>query len=289
MKKRNLIYITIIVICVISIIVAVYYQIFLSNEDSNNGNVITSQNTNQNQQNNAVKVDLEKTKIEFNSLFNNKLEDQGYSLSAVKKIKGLEAEDVIYTAYDINLQEEGQYDVKLKVPVFNIDGEIPGQVNVSTQAVFANKANDIFANSKTKGYSIYNIDYAAFLNENILSLVIRATLKEGDNAQRLIVQTHNYDINTGKSLTLNEVLSEQGILYKDVNKKIEEYIIEANKQAEAVSMAVTGQAVYKRDVNNAMYTTDNSNYFFLGLDGQIYILYPYGNSNFTSEIDIIKL
>lgn len=289
MKKRNLIYITIIIICVISIFAAVYYQIFGSNEDKNNTSVITNQNVIPSQQNITEKIDLEKTKTEFNGLFNNKLDDQGYSLSAVKKIKGLEAEDVIYTAYEIDLQEQGQYDVKLYVPVFNIDGEVPAQVNVSTQAVFADKANDIFANSKTKGYSIYNIDYAAFLNDNILSLVIRATLKEGDNAQRLIVQTHNYDINTGKLITLNEVLAQQGISYKDVNKKIEEYINEANKQAEAVSMAVTGQAIYKRDVNNAMYTTDNSNYFFLGLDGQIYILYPYGNSNFTSEIDIIKL
>lgn len=38
-----------------------------------------------------------------------------------------------------------------------------------------------------------------------------------------------------------------------------------------------------------MYVTDNVNHFFVGLDGQIYIVYPYGNSNFTSEIDIIKV
>ena len=38
-----------------------------------------------------------------------------------------------------------------------------------------------------------------------------------------------------------------------------------------------------------MYVTDNVQYFFVGLDGEIYIVYPYGNSNFTSEIDIVKI
>ena len=66
---------------------------------------------------------------------------------------------------------------------------------------------------------------------------------------------------------------------------------EANEQAEAISqaLAATGQSVYKRDINNAMYVTDNVNHFFVGPDGQIYIIYPYGNANFTSEIDIIKI
>ena len=51
----------------------------------------------------------------------------------------------------------------------------------------------------------------------------------------------------------------------------------------------TGQIVYKRDLNNAMYLTENATNFFLGKDGQIYIVYAYGNNNVTSEIDIIKL
>ena len=126
---------------------------------------------------------------------------------------------------------------------------------------------------------------------SFLSLVIKSTLKEGNNPQRIIVQTYNYDISTGKKLALNEVLEAKGISTKEVNKKIELQVTEANKNAEALSdaLANAGQTVYKRDVNNAMYVTDNVNHFFVGLDGQIYIVYPYGNSNFTSEMDIIKV
>ncbi|MBP3255251.1 MAG: hypothetical protein J6M60_02015 [Clostridia bacterium] len=284
MKKRNLIYIAIIVICVISVFVAVYYQLFVEN---NKPNVVEIGNNTPINDTKQDEIDLEKIKDEFNNLFDNKFNKQGYDTSSIKKIKALEAEDVVYMGYEIDKEETGKYDVNLHVPIFNVDGEAASQVNSSTQSVFANKANDIFANAKV--FTIYNIDYTAYLNDNILSLVIRATLKEGDNAQRLIVQTHNYDIKSGKIITLNELLTRRGIAYKEVNSKIEKYINEANKQAQAVSMALSGQSVYIRDVNNAMYVTDNSNYFFIGPDGDIYILYPYGNSNYTSEIDIIKI
>lgn len=285
MKKRNIIYIIISAICVISIFVAVYYQLFVENKkQQSTGNTISStQNNNINDEN----IDLEAIKDEFNNLFNNKIDKQGYDDSLVKKIKTLESEDIVYMAYEYEREESGKYNVKLRIPVFNIDGQVAKQVNDSTQAVFANKANDIFANSKV--YTIYNIDYTAYLNENILSLVIRATLKEGDSAQRLIIQTHNFDIETGKLITLNELLDQRKISNQYVNSVIEKYIKEANKQAEAISMALTGQSVYKRDINNAMYVTDNTNYFFVGPEGQIYILYPYGNSYATSEIDIVKI
>ena len=285
MNKRNLIYISISIICVIAIFVAVYYQIFLSNERQTVQN--TYNEVGQQVEEKEETIDLEKVKEEFNALFTNKFNTQGYDTSSIKKIKELQAEDVVYMAYDFTKEEPGKYDVSIRIPIFNIDGEVAKQVNNSTQSVFANKANDIFANPGV--YTIYNIDFTAYLNDNILSLVIRATLKEGNNAQRLIIQTHNYDIKTGRLITLNELLTQKGIAYKDVNSKIEKYINEANKQASAVSMALTGQNVYTRDINNAMYVTDNSTYFFMGPNGDIYILYPYGNSNYTSEIDIVKI
>ena len=105
------------------------------------------------------------------------------------------------------------------------------------------------------------------------------------------MQTYNFDVKTGKKLSLNEVLEQQGIDEKEVNKKIEKQVEEANKRANAISQAMmqAGQSVYKRDINNAMYVTDNVNYFLVGENGQIYIIYPYGNTNFTSEMDIIKI
>ena len=286
MKKRNLIYIAISIICVFAIFIAVYYQIFKKDntqvaQNSQNNNVVVIDTQKEDE------IDLEKIKEEFDNLFSNKFDDQGYDVSKVKKIKGLEANDIIYNTGDYNYQLEGKYDIKFSVPVFNVDGEMAGQVNKIIQEVFLNKASDIYKNSNE--YTIYNFDFTGYLNENIISFVLRATLKEGNKAQRLLIQTANYDISTNKFVTLNDVLLMKGISTKDVNKKIEKYIEEANKQSEAISMVVTSQNVYKRDLNNAMYSTDYVSYFFIGPDGDIYILYPYGNTNYTSEIDIIKI
>ena len=285
MKGRNILYIVIGAICVIAIIAGVYYQIF-GDKNSNTNTMISEENVIVDE--NGV-IDPETLKEEFNSLFDNSFNDQGYDTSSVTKIAGLEEQDVIYAAYNIRDDKDGKYSVNINLPVFNVDGDIATEFNNTTQSIFANKANEILGNSQV--YTIYDIEYTSYLNENILSVVIKSTLKEGNNPQRIIVQTYNYDITTGQKVSLNDVLKAKEIETKDVNKKIEKQVEEANKRAEAVSQALaqTGQAVYKRDINNAMYVTDNVNHFFIGLDGQIYIIYPYGNSNFTSEMDIIKI
>lgn len=284
MKKRNILYIAIAAICVIAIIVGVYAQVF---GDKPKQNTIKNEVINTGDDDTAT--DPEVLKQEFNSLFNNSFDDQGYDKTSIKKLAGYEEQDVIYAVYRIKEEKNEKYSVNINIPVFNVDGEVASEFNATTQSIFANKAGNVLSNSQS--YTIYDVEYVGYLNENVLSLVIKSTLKEGNNPQRIIVQTYNYDITTGKKLTLNEVLEAKGISEKEVNKKIELQVTEANKNAEALSeaLASAGQTVYKRDVNNAMYVTDNVNHFFVGLDGQIYIVYPYGNSNFTSEIDIIKV
>ncbi len=284
MKKRNILYIAISAICVIAIIVGVYAQVF---GDKPKQNTIKNEVINTGDDDTAT--DPEVLKQEFNSLFNNSFDDQGYDKTSIKKLAGYEDQDVIYAVYRIKEEKDEKYSVNINIPVFNVDGEVASEFNATTQSIFANKAGNVLSNSQS--YTIYDVEYVGYLNENILSLVIKSTLKEGNNPQRVIVQTYNYDITTGKKLTLNEVLEAKGISEKEVNKKIERQVTEANKNAEALSEALAGagQTIYKRDVNNAMYVTDNVNHFFVGLDGQIYIVYPYGNSNFTSEMDIIKV
>lgn len=284
MKNRYIIYIVVSIICVIAIVVGVYYQIF---ENKPKQNIITNEIIDNIDPDKAI--DPELLKEEFNSLFDNSFDDQGYDTNLIQKIQGLEEQDIIYAAYNIKEEKDERYSVDINLPVFNVQGNVAAEFNGITQSLFANKANDVL--SKSEKYTIYNVEYTSYLNENILSLVIKSTLKEGDSAQRIIVQTYNYDIQTGKKLTLNEVLEAKGIKLRDVNKKIERQVEEANRQAEAIAEALiqSGQTVYTRDINNAMYVTDNVNHFFLGLDGQIYIIYPYGNSNFTSEMDIIKV
>lgn len=283
MNKRYILYIAIAIICIIAIVTGVYYQVFGNKPKQN---IVANNEMIDNTDKNDV-IDPEQLKEEFNKLFHNSFDNQGYDTTAIERLKNHEDQEVIYAAYNIKEEKDERYSVNINIPVFNVAGA--EECNSTTQSIFANKANEVL--SQSEKYTIYNVEYTSYLNDNILSLVIKSTLKEGNSAQRVIVQTYNYDIETRKKLTLNEVLEQKQIATKEVNKKIEIQVEEANKQAEAIASALaqSGQAVYRRDINNAMYVTDNVNHFFLGLDGQIYIIYPYGNSNFTSEMDIIKI
>lgn len=285
MKKRVILYVIISAICIIAIIAGVYYQIFGSK--NKNTNIVTNQVDTTVDENGVI--DPEVLKEEFDSLFDNSFNSQDYETSSIQKITGLEEQDIIYAACNINEEKDEKYNVDINLPVFNVQGDVATEYNNTTQKIFADKATEVLTNSKE--YTVYNVEYTSYLNDNILSVVIKSVLKEGDNPQRVIVQTYNYDIKTGKKLSLNDVLEQQGIDEKEVNKKIEKQVEEANKRANAISQAMmqAGQSVYKRDINNAMYVTDNVNYFFAGENGQIYIIYPYGNTNFTSEMDIIKI
>lgn len=280
MKKRNILYGAIILICVISVIIAVYYQ-FFEKKVAKEANVITFENTIE-----EDPVDNPKDVLaEFNKLFTNTFYDQKNSTEGIEKYEGLEDFDIVYTLNDgIAEKKDEEYEVNANLPVINIASA--AKLNETTQNMFADKVSKIFEG--TNKFTIYNIDYVAYLNDNILSVVIKATLKEGNTAQRLIVQTYNYNIETNQEVSLNEVLEEQSIATKTVNKKIEKQVEEASKQATTIAQA-TGQIIYKRDLSNSMYTTDQADNFFIGKDGQIYIVYAYGNNNQTTEIDIIKV
>ena len=151
MNKRNLLYIAITIICVISIVIGVYYQIFETNKKQN-----TINNNTINQDNVEDKIeDAEALKTEFNSLFNNSFDDQGYDITGITKIAGLESKDIIYAAYNVKDEKDGKYSVDINLPVFNVQGEVGEEFNRTTQTVFANKGSQILTNSTE--YTIYNV------------------------------------------------------------------------------------------------------------------------------------
>ena len=45
--------------------------------------------------------------------------------------------------------------------------------------------------------------------------------------------------------------------------------------------------MYERDLKSDMYKIENTTNYFLTQDGYIYIIYCYGNNDYTNEMDII--
>ena len=285
MKKRYVMYITIAVVCVLAIGGGIYFQL-------DHDKPAKQETTNEIETGVNIASDSEdpdETLKEFNKLFTNTFYDQDNDTTEVKRYEGQEEQEIIYAAYNIKEEKDGKYNVNINLPVVNIGNEVGAEFNNTTNKLFSKKASEVI-NSSDK-YTIYNIDYVAYLNGDILSVAIKSSLKEEGNAERIRVQTYNYDIKKGKEVTLNDVLEQKQITQKSVNKKIEKQVKEAARRAEAVAgeYASQGKLVYERDINQAMYGTDYVNDFLLGKDGQLYIIFAYGNTYDTAEMDVIKI
>lgn len=273
MNNRKIIFTVIGIVCVVSIIMAIVFSVMVKSTESKGT-----------QGDNKTDIKEQETlKKEFNSLFNNNVELNGYDTSDIKKI--VEDRPIVYTTYELEESKEDKYEVDMHIPVINIKNEAGDTFNAATQKIFANKAMDILGNSKA--YTIYSITYTGYINGDILSVIIKSTLKEGTSAQRVIVQTYNYNLKTEKEVTLEEVLEQNQISTSEVSNKINTEITRLIKEANKIQ--ISGYQTYTRDLNDDIYQIQNISTFFIGQDGKIRIIFAYGNKNFTSEMDIIEL
>lgn len=271
---RYIIYAVIIIFCVVAIGLGVYAQFFTNepiqdvygNDISAGGNIITHQDVNQ----------------AFIDLFTNEFYSN-YNDTNITKID--DTKELVYTFYEDNQNVSGKYSMNIHIPVINIQSDVVTEFNNLTQSIFVDKINSVMAG--TEVYTIYNLDYIAYVNNNLLSVAIKATIKEGDNPQRVIVQTYNYDLETNQAVTLKEVLEDRDIDETVVENRIRTVVQNASNDAE--KMAESGYTVYQRNVNDEMYQIDNITNFIEGPNGELYIIFAYGNNNYTSEMDIIQI
>lgn len=271
---RYTMYAIIVVICIVSIGLAVYAQFFMEediggayeNDIEAGGNILTAQDVNQS----------------FLDLFTNELYSN-YDDSTLTKIDN--NQEIVYTFYENNQTVNGSYSMNIKIPLINIQSDVVAEYNNLTQRIFVDKINSVMAG--TTVYTIYNLDYIAYVNNNILSVAIKATIKEGDNPQRVIVQTYNYNLQNDKSVTLREILEDRDIDETVVANRIRSVVQKASD--DAAQMAASGYTVYQRNLEDDMYEIDNITNFMEGPNGELYIIFAYGNNNYTSEMDIIEI
>ena len=279
MDARKLIFILIGIICVISIVFVIYSELYYiaPNNSSFQNTASTSTNINSN------KIDEQELINNFSYIFDNNLNNQNNDISKITK-KDFN-KDLVYTSYEMNEQIPNKYTINAKIPSININNNAISSINNKIDSTFKNQISTIIANSNTSDNQLYDVEYMSYINSNILSLVIKATLKNGNSAQRVLVQTYNYNLSTNEELKLEEILNLKGVSKNYANKKIKETITKANVSSQ--SLKDLGYSVYIRDLTSDIYKIENTSTFFLGENGILYVLYPYGNSNMTSEMDII--
>lgn len=195
-------------------------------------------------------------------------------------------EDKVYIAYKLDDDTLGRFKINIKIPMLKLRTNVARQINSEITEVFAKKILSMIREKKSL-YTIYNINFYAVQNDNILTLAIKCTLKEGKNAQRTILKTYNYDLENEKILTLSDIIDRKELNREEIQKQINAEIEKEVAKTEAIKEE--GYNVYERVINDTMYQIDYTEEFMLDENGNLYIIYPYGNSNITGEMDVIVI
>lgn len=265
-KKQLIIIILIVLVCSIALAIGIYAQITNSK--------ITKTEAEREE------ADYEDLKNNFDSIFTNTINKEG----AVKVVNAnINYDEIIETKYDINEKKETKYNIVAKIPLFKEETATTKKINQEIFDIFGQKIADIITNNKA--YTIYNMGYVGYINDNILSLVIKCTLKEGTNPQRTIIQTYNYNIDEDRLLSLDEIIQKRNLDKEKMQERITEEITKVSQQN--TSIMEQGYNVYQRNPNNDMYKVENTPNFFLGKNKTLYLIYAYGNKENTSETDLI--
>ena len=276
-KKQKIIFISIIVICLIALIVAFYVQFYarldigdllgFSEKQINIGNKSEEQ--------------VENIKTDFNAIFVNKLATIPENTLDKRADK---SKELVYTKNGIFEKKEGSYDINVNIPYINIDNEIIDSYNEEIKSTFEDFVDK--AMSTENRNIIYSVEYVASVKDDIVSLIIRSKLKQSTSAQRLLIQTYNYDLRNNKEVSLEELLNIEGLDIATAQTKINDEINLAQKRVE--DLKGLGYTVYARNVKDDMYKIENTAEFYMS-NNTLYIIYPYGNDNNTSEMDMVIL
>lgn len=270
-EARHAIYMIIVLICLCAIGVAVYMQFF---RDEKLGVIfgITSEQEDE---------EYKELKNNFLNFFDNSLKIVENYSGNVEKIR--KEEDIIIVAYDSHEQKDN-YTIDLKIPCFNINSETAIKYNQRIRSLFKGKSEDVMS-SNNKQNVVYNVKYKAYEKNNILSLVILSELKEGESSERIIIQTYNYNLQTNKVVTIDDMLNLKNINIADANNTIKNEVNKAQEQN--IKLSELGYNVNIRDTESDEYKIENAKEFFIGENGYLYVVYAYGNDSFTSEMDLV--
>ncbi len=270
-KTRKIIYWSIGIICAIAAVVVIYVQYI-------KGSDIELKLSN----NDMSEDEYQELKVDFDNVFTNtitQIDQKEYG-------KHYESKDLVFTGYKKEETKENKYSLNVNIPYINIKNDKTIEYNKQIISTFQEKAESILKSSINNNV-IYTVEYSAYVQDSILSIVIRSNLKEGSNTQRVIVQTYNYDMINNKEITIDDMLELKNIDRFYANNKIKKDIEESQQQVEELKKL--GYTIFERNLDNEMYKIENTTEFFLGKDKKLYIIYAYGNEEFTSEMDLVIL
>ena len=173
------------------------------------------------------------------------------------------------------------------LPAINLQTDVVNKLNTETEKYIEYK-NKVSAEAKNlKQTAYYEVGYAAYVYDDILSIAIRCSYQIGSNTQVVDVCSYNYDIKNDKLVTMKDIIDRYNIDSKSINDKIAA-IIERKKQSSRDVVDSGYNGLYDRDVESDKYKLENSDNFLLTDQGELFIIYSYAREKETATFDVIK-
>lgn len=268
-KKRLYLYIICAVLCVFAIVIVIGIEI-LGNDIINNFFGISRITKRTEQEEKELKAN-------FETILDNSLEyTDDYRIEKIEDDK-----ELVYTFYK-KIERQDKLELIIDVPYININCEEAKEFNKLMEDTFIKKAENIL--EETEKNDIYTIKYKAYIENDILSVIVYSNLKQELNAQRLIVKTFNYDLKEKSVLKLEEILKIYNLEKSKVQNKIDKDI--KGVQSKIDELISLGYNMFSRDLDSVIYKIDNIEEYFI-YNNNIYIIFAYGNDKLTTEIDIV--
>lgn len=273
--KKYLFFVALILICVVALCLGIYAQFFYKYSDTDAFMI----GINIGSQKNAEEIDA--LKSNFNSLFTNTFVGENET-PGIDRLR-TENNNLVFTTYNLVNEDENYYSVNAQIPFLNINSEKAQEINAEIKTEFYDIANNVMR--RTEGNTIYTVSYASFINKDIISIAIKSSLKEEGKSEKLCVKTYNYSISEERLLPLTDLIKLKETTVDKVQSTINNDIRIAYNNARIIAEEFGN--LYERDLSSDIYKVENATTFFLTQEGYVYVVYAYGNNDYTNEIDVI--
>lgn len=272
--RLSIVYVIIFIICVAGIAIALAKTQYFEEENVGRALGIIDKDSEKEDEYNELKSD-------FDTIFTNQIENFEQENINIKKISN--DYDVVVTAFNYKEDKEN-CTIDVAIPYINVNHSSAKQFNKRVKEVYRKKA-EILKNQISSMSVIYTVQYKAYLQNNILSLAIRSEYKEGEKSQKIMVDTFNYNVVEQREVKIDEILKIKNLKVSEATNRIRSEIKAIQEQNQA--LIDEGYSLYQRDYNSGMYDITNCEHFLYGKNGMLYVIYPYGNRDNTSETDIV--
>ena len=176
--NRTMFFVVIILLCVLSLSIGIYAQVFYRYSETDPFMLGIGVGRTQDA------AEITKLKNEFNNIFTNDLEGN----TSVSNINKEDTDrNIVYTLQTVTDQDEDLYNISASIPTINIKSNEAQKINNEIKDKYLDKIEDIIDNAKE--YTDYSVTYKAYMNGELLSLIIKETIREGRHLQSAKINT----------------------------------------------------------------------------------------------------